>query len=125
MTLLESRTLPLPIPADFRHAKPADNEIWPAHWNDVRFNFMNAYDFTHDFARTTGFVDEDLDFEMPDPGSAQHYKLKRSQVMHTIGIFVACGFLLFVPICGFKIPQKDNPFYWRKKYASSTTIAQM
>ena len=85
MTLLESRTLPLPIPADFRHAKPADNEIWPAHWNDVRFNFkphnidrrmfihdnfMNAYDFTHDFAHTTGFVDEDLDFEMPDPGSA-------------------------------------------------------
>ena len=140
MTLLESRTLPLPIPTDFRHAKLQENDIWPAHWNDVRFNFqpgnidrrifihdnmMNAYDIYHDFAHTTGFVDEDLDFELPDPGSAQHYKLKRSQVMHTLGIFVACGFLLFVPICGFKLPQKDNPFYWRKKFASSTTIGQM
>lgn len=85
---------------------------------------MNAYDLQHDFAHTTGFVDEDLDFELPDPGTAMHYKLKRSQVTSTFGAFIAVGLLFFVPICGFKIPQKDNPFYWRKKYASSTTIAQ-
>ena len=40
MTLLEARTLPLPIPKDFRHAAHPDNEVWPVHWNDVRFNFM-------------------------------------------------------------------------------------
>ena len=39
MTLMESRTLPLPIPKDFRHAAHPDNEVWPSHWNDVRFNF--------------------------------------------------------------------------------------
>ena len=39
MTLMEARTLPLPIPKDFRHACHPDNEVWPAHWNDVRFNF--------------------------------------------------------------------------------------
>jgi len=31
---------------------------------------MNLYDFPHDFAHTTGFVDEDLDYELPDPGVA-------------------------------------------------------
>ena len=140
MTLLESRTLPLPLPSDMRHAVHDDNEVWPAHWNDVRFNFkphnqdrrmyihdnyMNAYDFAHDFAHTTGFVDEDLDFELPDPGTAMHFKKKRSQVMHFFGSLLLVGLLFFVPICGFKVPQKDNPFYWRKKYGSSTTITQM
>ena len=46
---------------------------------------MNAYDFAHDFAHTTGFVDEDLDFELPDPGTAMHFKKKRSQVMQFFG----------------------------------------
>ena len=93
MTLLEARNLPLPLPKDFAHAHPPDNEIWPAHINDVRFNFkpqnldrrvfihdnyMNAYDFAHDLAHTTGFVDEDLDFELPDPYNAMHFKKKRS-----------------------------------------------
>jgi len=39
MTLLEARMLPLPLPKDFRHVEHNDNEVWPAHWNDVRFNF--------------------------------------------------------------------------------------
>ena len=39
MTLLEARALPLPMPKDYRHANPPDHEVWPAHWNDVRFNF--------------------------------------------------------------------------------------
>ena len=39
MTILEARHLPLPLPVDFRHKSPPAHEIWPAHWNDVRFNF--------------------------------------------------------------------------------------
>lgn len=39
MTMLEARHLPLPLPEDFRHKTPPFHEIWPAHWNDVRFNF--------------------------------------------------------------------------------------
>ena len=139
MTLLESRNLPLPLPKDFAHAHPPDNEVWPAHFNDVRFNFkpqnldrrvfihdnyMNAYDFAHDLAHTTGFVDEDLDFELPDPYNAMHFKKKRSQVTHAFGIIIAVGLLIFMPILGLKLPQKDNPFYWRKKYATVTSIHQ-
>ena len=139
MTMLEARNLPLPIPMDFKHATHPDNEVWPAHWNDVRFNFlpqrqdrrmfihdnyMNYYNFENDFAHTTGFVDEDLDFELPDPHNAMHYKKKRSNVVAFAGAFIAVGALIFYPICGFKIPQKDNPFYWRKKYASTTSIQQ-
>jgi len=137
MTLLDARNLPLPLPKDFIHAHPPDNEIFPAHFNDVRFNYkpqnldrrcfihdnyMNSYDFAHDLAHTTGFVDEDLDFELPDPYNAMHFKKKRSQVTHTIGIFIAVGMLIFLPILGLKLPQKDNPFYWRKKYATLTSL---
>ena len=86
---------------------------------------MNAYDFAHDFAHTTGYVDEDLDFELPDPATAMHFKLKRSQVTSFAGAFILIGALVGYPIFGLKIPQKDNPFYYRKKYASSTSIAQM
>ena len=39
MTLLEARNLPLPLPKDYAHPTPPDNEIYPAHFNDVRFNF--------------------------------------------------------------------------------------
>ena len=140
MTLLEARSLPMPLPKDFRHAQHPDNEVWPAHWNDVRFNlrterldrrcfihdnYMNAYDFAHDFAHTTGYVDEDLDYELPDPASAMHFKLKRSQVTSAFGAVLLVGALVGYPIFGLKIPQKDNPFYYRKKYGSSTSIGQM
>ena len=87
-------------------------------------NYMNLYDFPHDFAHTTGFVDEDLDFELPDPGSAMHFKKKRSGVVSFLGAFITVGLLLFYPTAGFKIPQKDNPFYYRKKYATSSSIQQ-
>jgi hypothetical protein len=32
-----------------------------------------VYNFEHDFAHTTGYVDEDLDWELPDPAGAMHY----------------------------------------------------
>ena len=41
-----------------------------------------------------------------------------------MGAFIAIGALLGYPILGFKLPQKDNPFYWRKKYATSTSVLQ-
>ena len=91
----------------------------------IHANYMNAYDLMHDFAHTTGFQDEDLDFELPDPGNAMHFKKKRSQVTGFFGAFIALGILIFVPILGLKFPQKDNPFYWRKKYATVTSLTQM
>ena len=137
MTLLESKKLPLPLPADFKHKDPPYDEIMPLHWNDVRFNFkpenmdrrmfrydnyMNLYDFQHDFAHTTGFVDEDHDGEVPDPMSAMHWKKKRSAPMAVLGMLVAAGVFLFYPTVGLKMPQKDNPFYWRKKYGTPGTV---
>ena len=72
----------------------------------INFTFlkMNAYDFRHDFAHTTGYVDEDLDYEQPDPMSAMHFKKKRSQPMAAIGIVIALGLLIGYPIFGLKMP---------------------
>ena len=85
MTMLEARNLPLPLPTTFKHATPTDNEVQPAHWNSVQFNFlpqyldrrcfihdnyMNQYDFPHDAAHTLGYPDEDLDYEVTDPAIA-------------------------------------------------------
>ena len=85
---------------------------------------MNLYNFEHDFGHTTGYVDEDLDWEQPDPYDSNHFKKKRSGAIMFMGAFVCLAGLYLLPTCGFKIPQKDNPFYYRKKYASSTTIQQ-
>jgi hypothetical protein len=139
MTILEARHLPLPLPVDWRHKQLPMNEFMPAHINDVRFNFlpqnidrrmflhdnyMNMYDFQHDAAHTLGYYDEDLDYEMPDPQSAMHFKKKRSGAFSMLGALVAVGVLFGYPILGLKMPQKDNPFYWRKKYATPTSIEQ-
>ena len=59
---------------------------------------------------------------MPDPAGAMHYKKKRSGVIAFMGAFFAVGALVGYPIFGLKIPQKDNPFFYRKKYATSTSI---
>lgn len=139
MTILEARHLPLPLPSDWSHKQFPINEFMPAHINDVRFNFlpqnldrrmflhdnyMHMYDFTHDAAHTLGFPDEDLDYEMPDPMTAMHFKKKRSGALSIFGAVIAVGVLFGYPILGLKMPQKDNPFYWRKKYATPTSIEQ-
>lgn len=86
---------------------------------------MNQYDFTHDFMHTTGWVDEDLDYELPDPMSAMHYKKKRSQTMAPLGIVICFALLFGYPIFGLKMPQRDNPFFYRfRKYASGGTVDQ-
>ena len=119
MTLFEAKHLPLPVPTTFRHALHPDNEVWPAHWNDVRFNFlpqrldrrvfihdnyMNVYNFESDYAHTTGYVDEDLDWELPDPAGAMHFKKKRSGAVMFLGAFIVVGATILYPICGLKIP---------------------
>ena len=86
---------------------------------------MNAYDFPHDFAHTTGFVDEDMDYELPDPVVAMHFNKTRSGPIAIIGAIISLGLLIGYPIFGLKMPQKDNPFYYRKKYGSPTTVEQM
>ena len=139
MTIFEGRTLPLPLPADFKHKSIPYHEDWPAHWNDVRFNYLPqnrdrrmfmhdnlapAYDFKNDAFHTLGYKDEDLDYEMPDPYEAMHFKRKRSPAFASLGAIICFAILFGYPIFGLKMPQKDNPFYWRKKYALSTTIDQ-
>jgi hypothetical protein len=139
MTILEARHLPMPLPVDWRHKQLPINEYMPAHWNDVRFNFlpqnydrrmylhdnyMSMYDFPHDAAHTLGYPDEDLDYELPDPQSAMHFKKKRSGAFSILGAVIAVAVLIGYPIFGLKMPQKDNPFYWRKKYGTPTSVEQ-
>ena len=83
---------------------------------------MNNYDFRHDFAHTTGFVDEDLDYEQPDPVVAMHFNKNRSTGLAMMGAVLAVGLLVGYPTIGLKMPQRDNPFYYRKKYGSATTV---
>ena len=71
-----------------------------------------------------GYQDEDLDYELPDPYNAMHMKKKRSQVSMFMGAFVACAIIIGYPALGLKMPQKDNPFYLRKKYGTTTTVQQ-
>ena len=139
MTMLEARQLPLPLPKDFCHAIHPDNEVQPAHWNNVRFNFlpqrqdrrafihdnyMNFYNFETDFAHEADFIDESMDMELPDPAGAMHFKKKRSNVTSFFGAFILVFATFAYPIMGLKIPQKDNPFYYRKKYASAGSVVQ-
>ena len=88
----------------------------------VHDNYQNMYDFPNDYAHTIGFVDEDLDYENADPYKAMHFKKKRSQPMGILGAVIAVGLLFGYPIFGLKMPQRDNPFYFRKKYGTDTTV---
>jgi hypothetical protein len=38
------------------------------------------------------------------------------------GAFISCGIILGYPTLGLKMPQKDNPFFMRKKYGTTSTI---
>ena len=38
--------------------------------------------------------------------------------------FVSAGVIIGYPSLGLKLPQKDNPFYMRKKFVTTTTIQQ-
>lgn len=124
MTLLEAKEMHLPIPDNFRHKTLPMDEYMPPHWNDVRFNFIPEnidrrcfihdnmaifYNFKEDYGHGMGHRDEDLDYELPDPYSAMHFKHKRSQVVMFLGAFISCGIVVGYPTLGLKMPQKDNP----------------
>lgn len=133
MTLLEAKKMPMPVPQSFRHKRPPMDELYPAHWNDVRFNhhpgffgrrcfihdtYTATYDIDHDIPHSLGFKDEDLDYELPDPIENMHFKRKRSPIIHIIVFVVWAAAYFGYATCGLKIPQRDNPFYYRKKYAT-------
>uniref|UniRef100_A0A7S3JE96 Uncharacterized protein n=1 Tax=Euplotes harpa TaxID=151035 RepID=A0A7S3JE96_9SPIT len=143
MTLLEAKKLPLPVPRSFKHKKAPMDVLYPPHSNDsnfVRFNhdpgffgrrcfvhdtYSPTYDIDQDIPHSLGFRDEDLDYELPDPISAMHFKRKRSPIVHIIAFLVWGTAFFCYATAGLKVPQKDNPFYYRKKYATNTTMYQM
>ena len=141
MTLYESKAMSLPLSDQFRHKSAPWDDIIPPHWNDVRFNyqpqFMDRRCYMHDFLpifynmevdfhHGLGYADEDLDYEMPDPYSAMHFKNKRSQVIGFFGAAIATLVLIGYPVFGLKMPQRDHPTFWRKKFSTGEQIqAQM
>ena len=140
MTYLEAKKLPIPVPESVRHKRPPLDVLYPVHWNDVRFNhhpgffgrrcfihdtYFPKYDIDHDVPHSLGFRDEDLDYEQPDPIDNMHFKRKRSQFVHILMFVIWASAFFGYAICGLKIPQKDNPFYYRKKFATNTTMFQM
>ena len=140
MTYLEAKKLPLPVPESVNHKRPPLDVLYPVHWNDVRFNhhpgffgrrcfihdtYFPKYDIDHDVHHSLGFRDEDLDYEVPDPIDNMHFKRKRSQFVHILMFVIWASAFFGYAICGLKIPQKDNPFYYRKKFATNTTMFQM
>ena len=139
MTMLDAKTMHLPLSENHRHKELPIDEIQPPHWNDVRFNFLPQnidrrcfihdnlaifYNMREDYMHGVGFQDEDLDWEMPDPYHNMHFKYKRSTVTMFFGAFVSGAIVIGYPTLGLKLPQKDNPFLWRKKYGTPTTVQQ-
>ena len=139
MTLLESKKLPLPIPEDFKHIRLPLDTWYPAHRNDVRFNFkqqnwgrrcfvhdnyMNSYDVDHDMVHSIGYRDEDLDWDVDHPMSGMHWKKKRSSIFWFSFLVIWASLFFGYATLGLKLPQVGNPTFWRKKYASPGAIHQ-
>merc|ERR1740115_224432 len=114
-----AKLMALPIPDDYRHKELPYDEIYPPHWNDVRFNFKpdnldrrafihdtNAitYNMNEDYFHGVGYQDEDMDWEMPDPYAAMHFKYKRSPVVMFMGAFVSVAIVVGYPTLGLKMP---------------------
>lgn len=59
---------------------------------------------------------------MPDPYTAMHFKHKRNPVFMYLGAIVSCAVVLGYPTLGLKMPQKDNPIQYRKKFGTTTTV---
>ena len=65
-----------------------------------------------------------MDYEMPDPYHNMHQKHKRSAVFMFMGAIVCWAIIIGYPTLGLKMPQKDNPIMWRKKYGTASTVQQ-
>lgn len=44
-------------------------------------------------------------------------------MMFAVGL-VSAGIIVGYPTLGLKLPQKDNPFFMRKKFGTTTTVQQ-
>ena len=120
MTLLEAKKLPLPVPETFKHKRLPLDLWYPAHYNDVRFNFrrenwgrrcfvhdnfMNSYDLDGDIGHSLGHRDEDLDYELPDPfDQMMHWKKKRSPFIGTMLMVIWVAIFWLYATVGLKIP---------------------
>ena len=90
----------------------------------IHDNHAIFYNMNEDYHHGIGYEDEDMDYELPDPYSDMHQKYKRSTVvMFGVGIVVV-GVVIGYPTLGLKLPQKDNPTYFRKKYGTTSTVQQ-
>ena len=140
MTLLDSKLQTLPLPLTFKHVEFPKDDFQPAHWNDVRFNFLPQnldrrgfqhdnlaifYNMHADYYHGLGYQDEDMDYEVPDPYEGMHQKHKRNPVFMFLLGPLLCGICIGYPTLGLKMPQKDNPVQYRKKFGTTGTIQQM
>ena len=140
MTLLDAKIQSLPLPPDFKHKEFPKDEFQPAHWNDVRFNFLPqnldrrgfqhdnlsiTYNMHADYYHGCGYQDEDMDYELPDPYEGMHQKYKRNGTFMFFFGPITIALVVGYPTLGLKMPQKDNPTYMRKKYGTTGTIQQM
>lgn len=138
MTDYEAKKLPIPLPADLKHKEFPLELYYPPHWNDVRYNYKPqnferrqpqeefeppTYDFMHDATHTVGHVDEDFDGEIPDPVGNMHFNRNRSPYIGILGALVCAALYMGYWSIGLKFPQRDNPFYFRKKFANKGAIA--
>ena len=137
MTMHEAKSMHLPLPETLRHKELPYDDIMPPHWNDVRFNYFPEnldrrcfihdflpiyYNMQEDYLHTVGYPDEDLDYELPDPYSAMHFKNKRSPVTIMLGALISVGIVVGYPTLGLKLPQIQNPMVFRKKFGSTESI---
>lgn len=80
------------------------------------------YNMHVDYHHNVGYEDEDMDYEMPDPYADMHQKYKRSgPIMMMVG-FVVVGVVIGYPTIGMKLPQKDNPMQYRKRFGTIESI---
>lgn len=70
-----------------------------------------------------GHIDEDFDGEIPDPINNMHFNRMRSPFLGIIfAIGTSIGYLTYWSI-GLKYPQRENIFYYRKKFATPGALA--
>jgi len=84
-----------------------------------------TYNMHNDYYHGIGYQDEDMDYELPDPYDAMHQKHKRSPVFMYICGWVTVAIVVGYPTLGLKMPQKDNPVQYRKKFGTPGLIHQM
>ena len=70
-----------------------------------------------------GHVDENFDGEIPDPVGNMHFNRNRSPILGIVFAITTSVLYLGYWSIGLKYPQRENIFYYRKKFATSGAIA--